>query len=547
MKTIYSCVLLSVLRGMLTEVSVVVSASSDVHPRHCGGTVRHVHLAVGNDPATEMIVSFASMPSVYPAPVGGVLVGTAPTLLHTAHMETEAASCYNLTTPPGQSNYGELYYSPSYHHITVTGLKPSTTYFYKPVIHSNLRAFAKYDIKTPEKKLTADNERMKAFEESMVKEETIEEEDGQRQLSRLFPYDGTQNDCPSPDKIRSFRTAPAPAKPGDEATYAPVSFAIIGDLGQFPHSEETLARLIRSRDEVDSIILAGDIAYPEFDHRQWDTFFDFLDDYPIADHKPMQIVPGNHDIDKLKDNREIFLAYEHRFRMPRVRPPQLGLYDGPPGFLNMDTPPYPLPYEWGNAYYAYSYGPVRMVMVSSYSSVEPGSTQYNWINEELASVDRSITPWVVVVLHTPLYNTFTLHRKDVQIAAVKEHLEPVFVLHKVNMVFSGHIHAYLRTAAVVTGGIVDPAGPIHITVGAGGRKCEAPFYSEVPEPWVQVRDATIYGYGMFRVTNRTHAQWDWVHTGTADDHAANIIRNTEATLPPGPATDRVVIENQYFL
>ena len=51
---------------------------------------------------------------------------------------------------------------------------------------------------------------------------------------------------------------------------------------------------------------------------------------------------------------------------------------------------------------------------------------------------------------------------------------------------------------------MDPSGPIHITVGAGGRKCEAPFSSETPEPWVEVRDATIYGYGMFRILNSTH-------------------------------------------
>lgn len=527
----------------LLVAAVLIVADDKVYPRHCGGKVRHVHLAVGRNPATEMIVSFASVPSIYAPPIGGVLVGTSADALNTAHMETEAAVGYNLTDDlKRKGNYGDVYFSPTYHHVTVTGLEPATTYYYKPVIHSSLRSFSKYDIRRPD-------EMLEAFEEFVVEEEGVDDENDRRRryLSGLLPYDGTKNGCPSEDKIRTFRTAPAPATGGDDSTYAPVSFAIIGDLGQFPHSEETLARLIRSRDEVDSIILAGDIAYSNMDHRQWDTFFDFLDDYPIADHKPMQVVPGNHDIDKLKESQEIFLGYEHRFRMPRVHPPKLGLYDGPPGFLNMDIPPYPLPYEWGNAYYAYSYGPARFIMISSYSSVEPGSTQYNWIVHELSSVDRSVTPWVVVVLHTPLYNTFALHRRDAQIEACKNNLEPLFVEHKVNMVFSGHIHAYLRTNNVVTGGVLDPTGPIHITVGAGGRKCEAPFYSEEPEPWVAVRDATIYGYGMFRIMNQTHAQWDWVHTGTADNREGNQIYKSDATLPPGPATDRVLIENQYFL
>lgn len=324
-----------------------------------------------------------------------------------------------------------------------------------------------------------------------------------------------------------------------------VTFAVMGDIGQYPHSEATLTRMMRSRDKIDSIILAGDLAYPRLDHRQWDTFLDFLDDYPVAEYLPMQIVPGNHDIDKQEDRDEIFLGYEYRFRMPRVKPAELGVFDGPKGPLNMDAPPYPLPYEWGNAYYSYSYGPARFVMISAYSSMEPNSTQYKWIAEELSSVDRSTTPWLIAVLHTPLYNTFGLHHHDPQIFAAKEHLEPLFVEHAVNLVFTGHIHAYLRTDYVSQGNL-DPKGPMHITVGAGGRKCEAPFQNAEPEPWVQVRDATYFGYGMLRLQNATHAQWDWIHTGHADDRLTNQLYHSNETLPAGPSLDRVSIYNQYF-
>jgi hypothetical protein len=150
--------------------------------------------------------------------------------------------------------------------------------------------------------------------------------------------------------------------------------------------------------------------------------------------------------------------------------------------------------------------------MNAYASLEPNSTQYNWIVDELANTDRSTTPWLIAVLHPPIYNTFSLHHHDLQMVAAKEHLEPLFVQHKVNLVFTGHIHAYLRTSAVV---FEEPThtGPIHITVGAGGRKCEAPFQNSVAEPWVRVRDATSYGYGMLRIVNRTAAVWDWIHTG----------------------------------
>lgn len=521
----------------------VPTTSARAHPRHCEGHVHHVRIAPGVDASTEMIVSFASLPGVHEAPTGGVLIGTTPSKMDTAFVETEPATTYSVQTSPSRANNGDdTYTSPYYHHVTITGLKPYTTYFYKPVIHSNLRGFSKYD-----KVKAADGfvQTRDGTEERIEDTVEIASEGSTRWLRSLPPYDGNQKKCPDPDRIRTFRTAPASATPGDESTVQPVSFAVMGDLGQFAHSAETLSRMIRSRHEIDALILAGDLAYPRLDHMQWDTFLDFLDDYPIADHKPMAIVPGNHDIDKQGNGKDIFLAYENRFRMPRFRPPQLGVFDGPDGPLDMDVPPYPLPYEFGNAYYAYTYGPVRMIMLNAYSSMEPKSPQYNWIVDELNSVDRSTTPWVNVVIHVPLYNSFVLHRHDVQIAQARKHLEPLFVEHSVNMVFTGHIHAYQRTNKVAFGD-VNPRGPMYVTVGAGGRKCEAPFLNKEPEPWVAVRDATWFGYGMFRVMNATHAEWEWVHSGHNDDRMVNQLGHSEETLPAGPDTDKLVVRNNYF-
>merc|ERR1712113_1174061 len=119
-------------------------------------------------------------------------------------------------------------------------------------------------------------------------------------------------------------------------------------------------------------------------------------------------------------------GYEHRFRMPRLKPPELGVYDGncTDGKMYMDAPPYPLPYEWGNSYYAFTYGPARHVVVNAYADMSPGSPQYEWLKAELASIDRQKTPWVLLTMHPPIYNTFSLHHKDPQIFAAREHLGP---------------------------------------------------------------------------------------------------------------------------
>ena len=506
------------------------------------------------------------------APVGGVVLGTSPADLDrlvvesSSDQDNDSPTHYSLISPRkgNAADSTDRYYSPYYHHITLSNLKPSTTYYYRPVVQATAHelevAFQNNNLRRPVQQQQSEAV-ARDFQEVQEDEATQGESNSRqrryhsrnrnrrrrrRSLIEWGPYNGSERECPSPDRIRSFRTAPPVPEGISGGIDQTLQLAVVGDLGQFPHSEEVLARMLHSKSDLDALILAGDVAYTTTDHRRWDTFMDFLEDYPIAETIPMMLCPGNHDIDKEENGTGIFLAYEHRFRMPRVRPPQLGEYDGPLGSLNMDRPPYPLPYEWGNAYYAYTYGPARILMINAYSSMERNSTQYNWIVSELEQIDRSITPWVLAVLHTPLYNTFSLHQHDYQSLAAKEHLEPLFVQHRVNVVFSGHIHAYLRTTTVAHG-IVDPTGPMHVTIGAGGRKCEAPFLNETPEDWVQVRDATVFGYGVFRIRNRTHAEWDWIHTGLNEHRSYNQLYHSNVTLPPGPGRDRDILLNQFFL
>lgn len=63
--------------------------------RNCEGSIRHVHLAVGNDPATSMTVSFSSMDSGTSDPVAAaILIGTDPGRLHSLVREDEDSPMY---------------------------------------------------------------------------------------------------------------------------------------------------------------------------------------------------------------------------------------------------------------------------------------------------------------------------------------------------------------------------------------------------------------------------------------------------------------------
>ena len=307
-----------VVRSLVTVVvlsaATLCSGRVVVAPRHdCpgdkdngseGSGIRHLHLSVGKDPSTQMTVSFASEwaePGVK-APLGGVHLGTVPTNLDRFVGESELPDHYvsNLF-----HHDDEPYYSPYQHHITIDGLEPSTTYYYVAVVGKRTKgidALAKKPFlgnrnQGPPSPHPGVHENLEAESKIMRGQDKAGDRDHESNLLRRAhrrlgppPYDGHEHACLNGWKVRSFTTAPAPGS--IHATSA--SFAIVGDLGQFVHSQETMQHMKRHRDEYDVALLVGDIAYTEFDHRRWDTFFDFLDDFSAFDQLPLQIATGNH-------------------------------------------------------------------------------------------------------------------------------------------------------------------------------------------------------------------------------------------------------------
>jgi len=74
----------------------------------------------------------------------------------------------------------------------------------------------------------------------------------------------------------------------------------------------------------------------------------------------------------------LFLSYDSRFRMPWA---ETG------GQSN----------EW----YSWEAGLLHVTVLNSYAAYDVGSPQHSWLVSDLASVDRSRTPWLVVVFHCP--------------------------------------------------------------------------------------------------------------------------------------------------
>ena len=56
-------------------------------------------------------------------------------------------------------------------------------------------------------------------------------------------------------------------------------------------------------------------------------------------------------------------------------------------------------------WYSFDYGIVHFTVMSSEHDWQAGSTQHGWVAADLAAVNRTKTPWVVVQLHRPMYSS----------------------------------------------------------------------------------------------------------------------------------------------
>lgn len=129
------------------------------------------------------------------------------------------------------------------------------------------------------------------------------------------------------------------------------------------------------------------------------------------------------------------------------------------------------------------------------------------MNADIASIDYSKTPWVVVSLHAPWYNSNKDHQGNGEPARLG--LEEIFIKAGVSAIFSGHVHAYERSAPVKAYAVV-PAGPgsiVHFNIGDAGAGLYTTWNSPQPA-WSAFRNAT-WGHGRFVVLNATHSEWTW--------------------------------------
>ncbi|KAI3861611.1 hypothetical protein MKW98_000563 [Papaver atlanticum] len=286
-----------------------------------------------------------------------------------------------------------------------------------------------------------------------------------------------------------------PPKVGPDVPY---TFGLIGDLGQSYDSNKTLSHYESSHSKGQTVLFVGDLSYadnyPMHDNNRWDTWGRFVERSNA--YQPWIWTAGNHEIDFLPEYGETvpFKPYTNR---------------------------YPVPYRASGSttpfWYSIKRASAYIIVLSSYSAYGKYTPQYKWLEEEFPKVNRTETPWLMVLMHSPWYNSYNYHYMEGETMRVM--YEAWFVKYKVDVVFAGHVHAYERSERVsniaynIVNGVCSPvsdqSAPVYITIGDGGNLEGLATNMTEPQPKYSAYREASFGHAIFDIKNRTHAYYGW--------------------------------------
>lgn len=230
-----------------------------------------------------------------------------------------------------------------------------------------------------------------------------------------------------------FRTPPAGGS--DE-----LKFLAFGDMGKAPLDASTehyiqpgslsvVNGMIEElkNGNVESIFHIGDISYATGFLVEWEFFLHLIS--PLASKVSYMTAIGNHERDYADSGchyagpdsgGECGVPYETYFPMPTAA---------------KDKP-----------WYSIEQASIHFTVISTEHDSTENSEQYKWIRKDMASVDRSKTPWLIFMGHRPMYSSYVgLGSTDDNF---RRSIEPVLLDNKVDLALWGHVHNYERTCSV---------------------------------------------------------------------------------------------------
>lgn len=222
------------------------------------------------------------------------------------------------------------------------------------------------------------------------------------------------------------------------------SFIWFGDVHHQPVYGEQFNFAATRHPEAAFYTVAGDMVGDGLHRNEWDELLEYPKN--VISNRPFMNAVGNHD------NRSGLgaLVYRETFSYPKNAPKNV-------------------PQEQT---YAFTYENTLFLMIDATSGVD---THTQWIEDQLKNTTAT---WKIAVFHFPPYNWEEPYY-DIQEAWL-----PIFDKYHVDMVYSGHIHYYMRSKPMKGGEVVDSyndgtAYVISIGIGSNTRDASDEPYAAV--------------------------------------------------------------------
>lgn len=362
-------------------------------------------------------------------------------------------------------------------------------------------------------------------------------------------------------QVYSFTTAPK------KADSDPFTFAMVIDMGTMgplglsnvtgsgsgalrPGERNTVDALKANLDGYKFIWHPGDIAYADYWLKEqiqgylpevpiekgFEVYESILNTFyeqvaGISASRPYMVGPGNHEANcdngGTKDKKK-GISYSYDICVP-----------GQTDFIGYNSH-WRMPSQESNGkenmWYSYDYGMVHFVQINTETDFgngiiapdEPNGSgnenaqpfgsyaneQIDWLNKDLASVDRCKTPWIIVAGHRPWYSS----GKDIcwQCQAA---FESTLNKYNVDLAVFGHVHNYQRFTPMSNNqtdpnGLNNPESPWYIVNGAGGHYDGVDTLGKAAVGLKSGID-NVYGWSRLTVHNATHLTHEFV--ASSDD------------------------------
>ncbi|GIC84690.1 purple acid phosphatase family protein [Aspergillus udagawae] len=327
-----------------------------------------------------------------------------------------------------------------------------------------------------------------------------------------------------------------------------------------PNDNNTIQSLLAQGVNTDFLWHPGDIAYADY----WlkEEIQGFLPNTTVADgtkvyesllnqyydelsvitaHKPYMVGPGNHEAN-CDNGGTTDSAHNITYNVGICMPGQTNFT----GFRNHFRMPSSQSGGVENFWYSFDNGMVHYIQLDTETDLghgivspdEPAGAegedsgpfglydqQLNWLEKDLASVDRAKTPWVVVAGHRPWYVSGK-NQSGTICENCREVWEPLFLKYNVDLVLSGHTHYYERNAPIANfnadpNELNNPTAPWYISNGAAGHYDGLDSLVRPLQSYSRYAQDTAYGWSKLTFHNCSHLTHEFVasRNGTVLDTA----------------------------